>query len=260
MPYSCALFFCAIPVVVLEFALGQRFQTSHVAIIRRMSPRAIGLGWASVIGTFLLVQFYSALLAITLVYLIASLAPGGLPWSHGHAHRFFNESVVQASGRVDDFGDGLVPHLAVAYAVVWGIVAVSASRSSASIEMLNWLVMPAPFVILVVFFIRGITLDGAGDGIAAFLTPDFRPLLSSEVWHWCGTPSSAIVVQRLPTCACRYPLGSARTGVDGRGWTALLWSICGPRHTHHLRLVHAARRARRPLRHHRLPLQLSLCE
>ena len=195
IPYSLAWVFCAVPVVVLEFSLGQRFQASHVNIIRQLHPRAVGLGWAGVIGTFLLVQFYNALLGITLCYLIVSFSPNGLPWTNGPrqifsnetlasqslAHTFFVETIVQPSGGVDDFG-GLVPHLAAAYAAIWLIVAASASRSSASIELLNWIVTPIPFVVLTVFFFRGVTLEGAGTGIAAFLSPDYSHLWGTEVW------------------------------------------------------------------------------
>jgi len=63
LPYLVALFVAAIPMVVLEFMLGQRLQRGHVAMIKHIAPRWVGLGWASVFGTFLLAQFYSVLLA-----------------------------------------------------------------------------------------------------------------------------------------------------------------------------------------------------
>lgn len=80
LPYLIALFLAAIPMVVLEFALGQRLQRGHVAMIAHIAPRWVGIGWASVIGTFLLAQFYSVLLAYVLVYLAGSgLSPQ--PWA-----------------------------------------------------------------------------------------------------------------------------------------------------------------------------------
>ena len=121
IPYFLALFFCAIPVVVLEFALGQKFRVGHVALMRQLSPRAVGLGWAACIGTFLIAQFYQALLAITLIYLLSSFTLDGLPWTNGHAHAFFAQTVVKQSAAVDDLA-GVVPSLAAAYAVIWAVV------------------------------------------------------------------------------------------------------------------------------------------
>ena len=184
IPYGCALVFCAIPVVVLEFALGQRFQVGHVRMMTLAAgaPRvgwAAGFGWAAVLGTFLLAQFYCALLAITLCYLVASFSPQ-LPWAGGPAHAFF-AYVVQPSASVSD-GGGLVPHLAGAYLLVWLIVTLSAVKSSASIELLNKIVMPVPFIVLLVFLCRGLTLPGAFSGVRALFTPDLSALASVEIW------------------------------------------------------------------------------
>jgi SNF family Na+-dependent transporter len=38
-----------------------------------------------------------------------------------------------------------------------------------------------PYVIITILVVRGVTLDGAVDGIIFYLKPDFTKLLSSEV-------------------------------------------------------------------------------
>ena len=39
----------------------------------------------------------------------------------------------------------------------------------------------APYIFLTIMFIRGLTLDGAVDGIVYYVTPDFEKLLHHEV-------------------------------------------------------------------------------
>ena len=56
------------------------------------------------------------------------------------------------------------------------------ARSSSSLELLNRVLMPVPFVVLIVFCVRGLTLPGAMVGVSAFLLPDFSQLWSSEIW------------------------------------------------------------------------------
>ena len=112
IPYLAALFFFTIPVVVLEFALVQNFQVGHVRMMSLAAAQVdsrgrptsssgssapAGLGWAAVLGTYLLSQFYMALLAITLCYVVASFS-GELPWSDGRAHAFFLATTSPSAG------------------------------------------------------------------------------------------------------------------------------------------------------------------
>ena len=197
IPYFIALFFFTVPLVVLEMALGQRYQVSHVRMMALAASGAPsssggsssdittasfagGLGWSAVLGTFLLSQFYCALLSITFTYLLASLRPS-LPWTGGsRAHDYFL-NVTWPSEGVEDVG-GLVPGLLGGYMLVYALVAAGAANNSASIELLNKLVMPVPFVVLLVFLIRGLTLEGAADGVAALFTPDPDKLGSADIW------------------------------------------------------------------------------
>ena len=194
IPYLAALFFFTIPVVVLEFALGQNFQVGHVRMMSLAAAQVdsrgrptsssgssapAGLGWAAVLGTYLLSQFYMALLAITLCYVVASFS-GELPWSDGRAHAFFLATTSPSAG-VEESG-GLVPNLAAAYAVVWLLVTLGAVNASSSIELMNKIVMPVPFIVLVAFLIRGLSLPGAGNGVLTLFRPDPSYLLSAEVW------------------------------------------------------------------------------
>ena len=40
-----------------------------------------------------------------------------------------------------------------------------------------------PYVILVIILIRGVTLDGAAEGVLYYITPDWPKLLSAKVWR-----------------------------------------------------------------------------
>lgn len=40
-----------------------------------------------------------------------------------------------------------------------------------------------PYIILIILLVRGVTLEGAGDGVAYYLNPDWGTLLKASVWN-----------------------------------------------------------------------------
>lgn len=45
-----------------------------------------------------------------------------------------------------------------------------------------WFTSLFPYIVLTIFFIRGITLEGASEGLAHMLKPDVKKLLKPMVW------------------------------------------------------------------------------
>ena len=44
-----------------------------------------------------------------------------------------------------------------------------------------------PYVVLVIFFVRAVTLPGMGDGVVHLFTPQFSRLADPTVWLEAGT-------------------------------------------------------------------------
>lgn len=63
IPYIMAFFLIGLPVLILEISLGQTQQTGNVGVFGYFHPRMRGVGMASVACAFMLVVYYSILLA-----------------------------------------------------------------------------------------------------------------------------------------------------------------------------------------------------
>ena len=57
----------------------------------------------------------------------------------------------------------------------------SSSSSFISFSQVVYVTATVPFLFLGIMFIRGVTLDGAADGMLAFIRPDFGKLLTFQV-------------------------------------------------------------------------------
>ena len=80
IPYLLSLLFLGIPMLILEFALGQRLQRGNIKVWQDLHPRFYGLGLATCIAAFLIVIYYNVVISWALAMFFASFQ-SPLPWS-----------------------------------------------------------------------------------------------------------------------------------------------------------------------------------
>lgn len=74
------------------------------------------------------------------------------------------------------------PALALCVFGVFILVYFSLWKGVKSTGKAVWVTALAPYFVLVVLLVRGVTLDGAGDGIRYYLTPEWDKLMTTKVW------------------------------------------------------------------------------
>ena len=60
-----------------------------------------------------------------------------------------------------------------------------------------------PYVVLVILFVRGVSLPNSSDGILFYLTPDFSRLADAKVWQYCSK-SSWFNARFIWVCTTRF--------------------------------------------------------
>ena len=80
VPYIGCLLFLGIPLLMLEFSLGQKLQRGDIGVFRGIHPKLYGVGLASVFTAYAITFYYNVIIAWSLLYLIQGfISP--LPWS-----------------------------------------------------------------------------------------------------------------------------------------------------------------------------------
>ncbi|MES0874447.1 sodium-dependent transporter [Sinimarinibacterium thermocellulolyticum] len=150
-------------VAIAEMLVGRAAQRNPVGAFRALGGGAWPLvGFGGVLTGFVILSFYIVVAGWTLAY-IGFMASGSIDTTDP-------ERLSQVfSGFVADplrpiLYSGVFMAL-TAWIVVGGI--------AKGIERWNKILMPALFVILLVLVLRSVTLDGAAEGLAFFLKPDF---------------------------------------------------------------------------------------
>ena len=91
-----------------------------------------------------------------------------------------NKALEQSSG-VDEPG-GLRIELVITLGIAWVLCYFCIWKGVSWTGKVVYFTAIFPYVLLTILFFRGITLDGAANGLAYFLYPDFDKLGDSRVW------------------------------------------------------------------------------
>ncbi|XP_060075487.1 sodium- and chloride-dependent taurine transporter-like, partial [Ylistrum balloti] len=99
---------------------------------------------------------------------------------------FWERHVIQMSNGIEDSG-GIVWQIALSLFIVWVIIYFCVWRGVKWSGKVVYFTAVFPYVVLLCLLVRGLTLDGAIDGITYFLIPNFERLADVQVWIDGGT-------------------------------------------------------------------------
>lgn len=178
--YIVALLTTGIPLLLLEFGMGHKMEGSSPLSFSKISKKLEWFGWVPVLIGFMIVTYYSVIMAYCIKYGIASITQA---YAQDPAGYFFNETLGRTSGPFE-FG-GFTKQfifLALGLIISWVWIVFSVWKGAKTVSKVVYFTVLVPWLLLIVFVVRGITLPGAMDGLAYYLTPDFSKLLNPGVW------------------------------------------------------------------------------
>lgn len=188
IPYLLALFLIGIPVLILEISIGQYYQTGDAGAFGNINRRARGLGLASVLCSFVLNSYYSAIMVWVVRMFIYSCQGSDGRWRNQTAKAAFDWFLNEVTG-ADTLADGLVPTRIVwqnllALLFVWLVVFLCLAFGVKWTGRVAYITVGLPVLILFILVIRAATLEGAGDGIRKYIGGWDVGILSKqgEVW------------------------------------------------------------------------------
>ena len=160
IPYLIGVLVFSLPLMMLELDTGRQFRGSVVTCFRRLNPRLKLAGVLPVLVSLGVGGYYFVITGWSLAHFLFSFT-GYVPFQ--------------------DFVSGPLP--LVFFLVTLGISAAVVSRGiKGGIERMSMILMPLFAVLLVMLAMYSVTLPGAGEGLAFYLTPDFSYLLNPTIW------------------------------------------------------------------------------
>jgi len=182
IPYLLALVLLGLPILGLEFMLGQRMRAyGAIRSLALVHARAWGVGAVAVFASVLIMLTYNVVMAWSWVFLFNAFKTH-LPWGLDltSSTTFFTESIqgIDATykecgiipGGADTCGLGKVQwQLVLGLGVQYILLFLALSKGKKLVGKVVMVTMPLPFFMLCVIFFYALTLDGHGQGVSAYI-------------------------------------------------------------------------------------------
>uniref|UniRef100_A0A2P2I201 Sodium-dependent neutral amino acid transporter B(0)AT3-like n=2 Tax=Hirondellea gigas TaxID=1518452 RepID=A0A2P2I201_9CRUS len=199
IPYLIMMVIEGAPLFLIELGLGQKMRMGSLGVWNQISPWWGGIGIASTIVSFCVGLYYNVIIAWCFYYLFNSfMSP--LPFSVCPTEVIGNLTVPVAECELSsetayfwfrqtiDAGDSISEPgnvkwwMALCLVLSWFLVWICIMRGIQSSGKVVYFTALFPYMILIIFFGRAVTLKGAGVGLKHMFTPDMSKLLNPNVW------------------------------------------------------------------------------
>jgi len=182
LPYLIALFAIGIPVMILEFGLGNYTSRAFPESLHKIAgKKGEFAGWWAIMNAFFITMYYITILGWVLGMLVGSF---GDLWKESLAVPAFHMVDGQLPNPYAFFFRMLStwqPVLFVAFIWIFNIIIVR--KGPETIEQATRVFVPLMWVFMVVLIIRGVTLPGGPEGVLLLFTPNFSVMKDPAVWQ-----------------------------------------------------------------------------
>lgn len=188
IPYLLALFFIGLPILVLEISLGQYYVGGDVQIFATIHKRIAGVGVCSVACGFILVTYYSMLLAWVAHSFFDSFVNN--VWADEKitgvlAKNYFDNDIIGESTRGADQVPTRIVWANVGYSLLtWVLIYLCVAFGLKWTGRITYVTMGFPVIMLFVFLGRALTLPGSSDGVDAYIRHIDLSVLADQPAVW----------------------------------------------------------------------------
>ncbi|XP_015839016.1 sodium- and chloride-dependent GABA transporter ine isoform X2 [Tribolium castaneum] len=207
IPYAIIMIVCGVPMLYMELSVGQYTGRGPIGALGHLCPLLKGTGLGSVVISFLMSTYYSVIIAYGIYYFFTSFK-AKQPWedcshrwntdecwvpgksspsiakpndSQTPAEQFYDKKVLQIGDGIEDF-DSLRWELVACLLCAWVMVYFAIWKSIKSSAKVRYFTATLPFLLIIVFLAKSLTLEGADKGMRYFFKPKFQLLLDAKVW------------------------------------------------------------------------------
>ncbi|XP_067291726.1 solute carrier family 6 member 16b [Pseudorasbora parva] len=200
--YVVLMVLVGVPLFFLELAAGQSIRQGSIGVWRHISPKLVGIGYSSCVVCSFVALYYNVIISWSIFYLGNSFRYT-LPWENcptegnstvvvkecaasSPTSYFWYRKALDITDSIDETGEfNLI--ITGCLLLAWVIVCLAMYKGIKSTGKVMYFSSVFPYVVLLCFLIRGVTLDGASEGIKFMFYPRLEIWADVQVWRQAAT-------------------------------------------------------------------------
>lgn len=198
--YVVLMVLVGVPLFFLELAAGQSIRQGSIGVWRHISPKLVGIGYSSCVVCFFVALYYNVIIGWSIFYLGSSFQYT-LPWekcptegnitvkecaASSPTSYFWYRKALDITDSINETGE-LNLIITGCLLVAWVIVCLAMYKGIKSTGKVMYFSSVFPYVVLLCFLVRGVTLDGASEGIRFMFYPRLEIWADVQVWRQAAT-------------------------------------------------------------------------
>lgn len=173
--YLIFLVIMAMPVMLMEFAVGRAAQINIGGAFRKLEPAGTKwhiYGYLGIMGNYVLMMFYTTVSGWLLAYIWYTISGQLSGLSPDQIGAFFGATLASPGTQLF--------WMAVVVLIGFGVCAMGLRNG---VERVTKIMMSGLIIIVIILTIRAVTLPGALAGVEFYLKPDFAKLAENGLWE-----------------------------------------------------------------------------
>ncbi len=178
--YLVAMLALGIPLLMMEISIGRKSRSGAPGSMRALNKKAEPVGWIAASNGIVISIYYAVVFAWVILMFIVSYKFAGLTGNPEGASSIW-AGLIQTTGTTSGYGTiawPVVGCLVLAWAATFWCI----RKGTTSVGKVVKYTVTLPVICLLILAVRGLTLEGAGAGLAKFFIPDWSALASASLW------------------------------------------------------------------------------
>lgn len=180
MVYLLAMLIIGIPLLMMEISIGRKMRAGAPGALRGLNKKFEPIGWAATSNAFVIVTYYAVVFAWVIMMAVFSFKFINMTGDNQAASSLWS-TVIKTTGTIKGFDTISIPVL-ICLLVAWGLIYYCIRNGTKSVDKIIKYLIFLPVVFLGFMAIKGATMPGAMQGLAAFFIPDFSALSNPMLW------------------------------------------------------------------------------